>query len=205
MVDIRLESTINQEEHTTKGLIDSGCMGSSINRSYVEKHGLYTRKTAAPIPVYNADGTCNKAGSITEFTELRLTIGNHSEQIDLAVTDLRAKDIYLGHDWLKCHNPVINWKTGTLTFGQCQCTKNPFLLPDADPDDRWDEELKEGETILAINMQEELVIHTVHHANDLAAQANKDKPKKTFEEMVPEHYHSYRDLFSKENFDELPD
>ncbi len=27
----------------------------------------------------------------------------------------------------------------------------------------------------------------------------------TFEEMVPEHYHSFRDLFSKESFDELPE
>ncbi len=26
-----------------------------------------------------------------------------------------------------------------------------------------------------------------------------------FEEMVPPHYHSFHDLFSKENFDELPE
>ncbi len=54
-------------------------------------------------------------------------------------------------------------------------------------------------------MEEELVIRAMHHANDLAAKANADKPKKTFEEMVPEHYHSFQDLFSKENFDELPE
>ncbi len=54
-------------------------------------------------------------------------------------------------------------------------------------------------------MEEELVIHTMHHANDLTAAANAEKPKKTFEEMVPEHYHSFRDLFAKENFDELPE
>lgn len=159
----------------------------------------------ALIPVYNADGTHNQAGDITKFVELHLSIGRHHEQIDLAVTDLGSKDLYLGHDWLKCHNPVINWKTSSIIFGRCQCTKNPFPLPDANPEDRWDEELEEGETILAVNMQEELVIHAVHHANDLAAQVNTDKPKKMFEEMVPEHYCSYRDLFSKDNFDELLD
>ena len=53
-------------------------------------------------------------------------------------------------------------------------------------------------------MQEEITIQAVHHANDLAMQANAGKPKKTFEEMVPGHYRSYCDLFSKENFDELP-
>ncbi len=45
----------------------------------------------------------------------------------------------------------------------------------------------------------------VHHANNLAAAANADKPKKTFEEMVPEEYQSFRDLFSKENFNEMPE
>ncbi|SJL18332.1 uncharacterized protein ARMOST_21918 [Armillaria ostoyae] len=54
-------------------------------------------------------------------------------------------------------------------------------------------------------MEEELVIQAVHHANDLAAAANVDKPKKTFEEMVPPEYQSFRDLFSKENFNELPE
>ncbi len=45
----------------------------------------------------------------------------------------------------------------------------------------------------------------MHHANDLAAAANAEKLKKSFKEMVPEDYHSFRDLFSKENFDELPE
>ncbi|SJK99892.1 uncharacterized protein ARMOST_03203 [Armillaria ostoyae] len=54
-------------------------------------------------------------------------------------------------------------------------------------------------------MEEELVIRVVYHTNELAAAANAEKPKKTFEEMVPKHYCSFRDLFSKENFDELPE
>ena len=203
-VNIVIETCSARSTFSAKGLIDSGCTGSSINRSYVFKHGLDTRKTIAPIPVYNADRTCNQGGDITEFAELLVSIGGHREQIDLAVTDLGAKDLYLGHDWLKRHNPVINWKTGTIIFGRCQCTRNPFPLPDANPGDPWDEELEEGETILAVNMQEEIVIRAVHHANDLAAQAHAEKPKRTFEEMVPEHYRSYRNLFSKDNFDEFP-
>ncbi len=35
--------------------------------------------------------------------------------------------------------------------------------------------------------------------------ADAEKLKKTFMEMVPEHYHSFHDLFSKENFNELPE
>ncbi len=103
-----------------------------------------------PIPVYNADGTCNTSGDITEYVELRMMIRGHVECINLAVTNLGKKDLYLGHDWLKCHNPLVNWNTGAIIFGRCQCTGNRLNLPDADPDDRWDEELEEGDTILAI-------------------------------------------------------
>ncbi|SJL06532.1 uncharacterized protein ARMOST_09873 [Armillaria ostoyae] len=205
LLNVQLTTITNRQVLTTKGLVDSGCTSSAINRAFVQKHHLDTVKTTIPIIVYNADGTRNKGGDITEYVEMRLTIGSHKERIDLAVTDLGAKDLYLGHDWLKCHNPVINWETGTVIFGRCSCVKTPFPLPDADPDDRWDEELEDGDTILAVNMEEELVIRVVHHANDLAAAAHAEKPTKTFEEMVPPDYRSFCNLFSKENFDELPE
>ncbi len=64
---------------------------------------------------------------------------------------------------------------------------------------------RRGDTILAVRMDEEIVICAVHHANDLAAAAHAERPKKTFEEMVPEEYRSFRDLFSKENFNEMPE
>ncbi len=189
---------------TTKAPLDSGCIGSAINRAYMQLHQLDTRKAAVPIPMYNTDRTHNKAGNITEFVELRMTIGGHSKRIDLTVTDLVKKDVYLGHDWLKRHNPSVNWKTGTIIFGHCQCIKNHLELPDADPNDCWNKELKEGDTILTVRMEEELVICAMHYANKLATATNTDKPKKMFKEMVPSHYHSFHDLFSKENFDELP-
>ncbi len=179
-------------------------MGSTINRAYVLEHQIDTKKVAVPILVYNADRTHIQGGDITEFVELCLTIGEHCECINVAVTNLGKRDIYLRHDWLKCHNPSVNWKTGSIIFRHCQCVKNHLKLPDADPDDQWDEELEEGDTILTVWM-EELVIHAMHHANDLAAAANADKPKNMFEEMVLEHYHLFHDLFAKENFDALPE
>ncbi len=190
---------------STKALIDSGCTGSAINQAYVEKHQLDTKKALIPIPVYNANGTCNQGRDITEFVELSLTIGEHREQINLTVTNLGKKDVYLEHDWLKRHNPSVNWECSMIIFGRCNCMGEQLALPNADPDNCWDEELEEGDTILAVRMEEELVIRAMQHANDLAATANAEKQKKTFEEMVPEHYHSFRDLFAKENFDELPE
>ncbi len=205
LVPILLHPATGTKILTTKGLLDSGCTSSAINKCFVDEHRLETRKMAVPIPVYNADGTHNAGGDITEFAEVRMTIGGHTECIDLAIMNLGKWDVYLGHDWLKRHNPLVNWKTQSILFGRCSCTGNQFTLPDMDPDDKWDEELEEGETILAIQMEEELIIRSIHHTNELAAAANAEKPKKTFAEMVPEHYHSFHNLFSKENFDELPE
>ncbi len=160
--------------------------------------------TAAPIPVYNADGTRNQGGSITRYTKIRLTVGDHTERIDLAVTELGDRQIFLGHDWLAQHNPIINWKSGGLTFAWCQCRKILFVLPDADPDDKWDEELEEGETILTIDFTQAILIRA-HHANDFAAKASEGKKAKTFKEMVPEWCRDFADLFEKDNFDELPE
>ncbi len=102
---------------TSSALIDSGCMSSAINRAFVEKHNIPTHATAAPITVYNADGSKNSSGQITAFAELRITIGDHAKSIDLAITDLKDRDVFLGHDWLVRHNPLINWQTGKMIFG----------------------------------------------------------------------------------------
>ncbi len=205
LIDIVLNPITGTKTLSTKGLLDSGCTSSTINQSFVEKHHLETRKINVPILVYNADGTRNAGRDITEYVETQMMIRGHVERIDLAVMNLGKKDIYLGHNWLKRHNPSVNWKTQSILFGRCSCAGNTFSLPDSDPNNKWDEELKEGDTIIAVHMEEELVIRAVHHANDLAAAANAEKPKKSFAEMVPEHYHSFCDLFSKENFDELPE
>ncbi|SJK99927.1 uncharacterized protein ARMOST_03238 [Armillaria ostoyae] len=202
LIPIQLETLESQITVSAKALINSGCTGSSIHCDFIKKYRLPIKETASPILVYNTDSSCNKAGEITVYAELRLKIGDHSKRIDLAVTDLSSKEIFLGHDWLICHNPVINWQIGKITFACCHCIKNPFILSDADPDHEW--ELEEGKTILAINFEEAIEIHAVHKANELAAKANQGKEKKTFRQMVPKSYRDFKDLFTKESFDELP-
>ncbi len=184
-IDVQIETPKNTANITATALVDSGCTSSAINRAFVKKHNIPTHVTAAPIPVYNADGTRNQGGSITQYAEVLLVIGEHTERIDLAVTELGDRQIFLGHDWLTRHNPIVNWKLGRLMFARCQCRGTLFALPDTDPDDKWDEELEEGDTILAIDFTQAILIRA-HHANDLAAKASEGKETKTFEEMVPE-------------------
>ncbi len=69
LVDIVLNPVMGTKALNTKGLLDSGCMSSAINRSFVEKHHLEMRKINVLIPVYNADGTRNAGGDITKYVE----------------------------------------------------------------------------------------------------------------------------------------
>jgi hypothetical protein len=101
-------------------LVDSGVASTSyIDSSFVERNQIPVVKTALPIPVYNADGTINKNGSIQGFVTIQLKIGNHTKIVRLAVTKLQTREIYLGYDWLKAHNPSIDWPTGLINFDHC--------------------------------------------------------------------------------------
>ena len=64
---------------STKALIDSGCTGSSIDESFVQQHHIPTHKLPRSIPVYNANGTPNSRGAISNFITIELTIRKHIE------------------------------------------------------------------------------------------------------------------------------
>ncbi len=49
LVDIILNPVTGTKTLSTKGLLDSGCMSSAINRSFIKKHHLETRRINVPI------------------------------------------------------------------------------------------------------------------------------------------------------------
>jgi hypothetical protein len=119
VVDTQIRSPSTLEEYIAKALIDSGCEGSCINRTFVEINRIPTIKLPRPIPIYNADGQPNSDGPISELAILFLTCGTYTERIELGVTHLGREKILLGHDWLRLHNPNIDWQTGMVKFSRC--------------------------------------------------------------------------------------
>ena len=212
---LTMQSTIltldTREENTAEVLLDSGCEGSCIDIKYVRDHGLSTTPLPRPIPVYNADGQLNVDGPISEMITLQLRIDNHIERIDLGVTNLGKGQIFLGHDWLKRHNPSIDWRKGIVTFNRCPPVCTPglrpiFSDPDSDlPDALPTSELEVGDRILMVDASEEVNIRAyASKATQLAEQAMKSSPKRSFEEMVPAYLHDFHTVFEKKDFDELP-
>ena len=100
----------------TSALIDSGAGGTFIDKSFALKHGITLSPLAKPMPVYNVDGTCNKLGSIKEYTWRGITIAGTAYRVRLLATSLGNESIILGLPWLRRTNATINWQTGRLAI-----------------------------------------------------------------------------------------
>ena len=118
-VNIRLQTVDDGRFFATKALLDCGSTGSCISEDFVRKNQIRTTKVARPIPIYNADGTENKGGPIREYVDMRMIVQDHVERIQFAVSSLGETDIFIGLDWLRKHNPDIDWRKSTMLFKRC--------------------------------------------------------------------------------------
>ena len=103
----------------TSAMLDSGASTIFINSAFVKKHNVTTARLDAAIPLRNADGSQNAIGHITHEARLLMTMGDHSEEIVAAVANTGDDDIILGIDWLRHHNPEIDWEEGLVHFTRC--------------------------------------------------------------------------------------
>ena len=58
-------------------LIDSGYTSSCISQKFIQENKLETKRYTTPITCYNANRSLNKSGSITDFIEINMIIGDH--------------------------------------------------------------------------------------------------------------------------------
>ena len=69
-----------------------------------------------PIIAYNVDGTKNQKGTICWKTRTVLTLGDHSNPIELMILRLSKPRVILGMPWLKKWNPKIDWNCLSMTL-----------------------------------------------------------------------------------------
>jgi hypothetical protein len=116
---IRIPEDIPQ----VSALVDSGATSSFIDQTFVVQHNILVIKKSTPVPVEVIDGRTIASGAIThETTPLELCIGKHTEKIVPNIISTPHHPIILGLPWLEAHNPIIEWRSGTLTFGAQRCT-----------------------------------------------------------------------------------
>jgi len=123
LLPVEIGTTDMSELHSVEALLDSGATGSLINRDFVCSKGMSTWTLLHNILVFNVDGSPNKAGQISEVVDVVFCYKTHSERMLLAVSGLGKQSLILGYDWLKNHNPKINWEKGEVEMTRCplQC------------------------------------------------------------------------------------
>ena len=123
---------------------------------YVKEHQINTIKLPQAITAMNVDGTINTSGKITDMVQLKVKIQDNKEIMELMVTNIRKKDIFIRHDWLQHHNPEIDWQEKKIKFSPClgNCYQESQAVK---PEDKIDENRnrefdQEDERLLAIEI-----------------------------------------------------
>jgi hypothetical protein len=119
-------------------------------------------------------------GPITEFVEVRMVIQDHTEQIQLAISNLGKMELFIGHEWLKKHNSNIDWRTSTSTLTFNRCPKECDYITTLDD--------LEGD-----------------HDHEQVPDEQKIHLEKGERLFTFDNYHKYKDVFDKKDFDQLPE
>src|SRR3984893_9696980 len=105
-----------------KALIDSGCTNCFMDLEWVKKVGLEPAPLQNPITMYNVDGMQNRDGKIRFGMDLLVRVGDHQEWIHFLLGKTQSHMVILGHDWLKRHNPEIDWAKAEVKLSCCPKT-----------------------------------------------------------------------------------
>jgi len=116
-VEIRTIDT--SELYSVKALLDCRATRSLVDRDFVCLRGMNTQTLSRNILVFNVNSSPNEAGQISEVVDVVLCYKTHSERMLLAISGLGKQSLILGYDWLKDHNPKIDWKKEKVEMTHC--------------------------------------------------------------------------------------
>lgn len=110
-----IKSKIGNE--TLNTLVDSGASGFAfISNKLCSLLKLAPIDLDSPLALIGFEG--KPGAQLVKKTKFNLFIGRHEEEMEAFVTPNIKYDLVLGLPWLEKHNPYVNWKEHTITFGE---------------------------------------------------------------------------------------
>jgi len=76
-VRVKLLTTNTHRTFCKQTLVNSESSTSCISKRFVKENHINIYKLPFPITYYNADGSTNRDGSVTEIVEMNMTIDDH--------------------------------------------------------------------------------------------------------------------------------
>jgi len=119
LLPVEVGTTDTSEFHSIKALLDCRATGSFIDRDFVHLKEMNTQTLSCNIPVFNVDGSPNEAGQISKVKDVVLRYKTYSERMLLAISGLGKQSLILGYNWLKDHNPRIDWEKEEVEMTCC--------------------------------------------------------------------------------------
>src|SRR6202020_960184 len=185
----------------TTAMIDSGTTNNFINQTLVDKFTLPTIPRPFTIPVKDIAG--RQLEVVDKQVKLKLRMANHEEEVLLNVIGTGKHPIVLGLPWLKMHNPTINWPESRFIFTSTHCADDCLdQASDVFIEQQIPEITDEEADIFCVNA--EINKADAKTTFSIAIRRKNIEPEKTFEELVPEAYHDFKDIFSEEVATKLP-
>ena len=117
-----------------------------------------------------------------------MTIGDHSERIELAVTNLGSSNIFLSLEWLCLHNLDIDWSASLLSFNHCpdKCSYHP-----------WWSSPEEGEVLNQLNEGDQVFFF------DWEGYIHNDRHIRLMSTLTDKYINDFPEVFKKQGFDSL--
>jgi len=119
LLPVEIGTTATSKLYSVKALLDCKATRSLIDRDFVHLQEMNTQTLLCNIPVFNVDGSPNKTEQISKVVDVVLRYKTHSKRMLLAIFRLGKQSLILGYDWLKDHNPKIDWEKGEVEMTHC--------------------------------------------------------------------------------------
>jgi hypothetical protein len=228
IIPISITTLDDRRTFSLRGLLDSGATGCYIDKGFVQAKKINLETLPRSIPVYNADGSHNSNGPIQAVAKFRLQIADHVELCNFAVTNTGKADVIIGFDWLRKHNPLIDWRTGNIVLNRCPSSCLPISGSEEleescinHPGRLRGENVEEGDRIFVTKIEpecqedeywrkvEEKMQQDIRamgtQSQKLAEEALRVKPGASLSGLIPKYLEDFAPVFEKASFDRLPE
>ena len=117
-MSIKVYVNTSNKRAETSALLDSGATENFITTQYAHWLRLPVKQLPRARKVCNVDGTPNKEGDITHFTDLEVQTGQKRVHMRFFLTNLGDQKLILGYPWFAAMQSKVDWAKAWIDYDQ---------------------------------------------------------------------------------------